>query len=178
MIIILGLILLVGAVVVAVAGVFANGGQDHAVTHFAVFGYHLTGSTGTLFLYGIVLGAVGLAGLSILLAGARRNARRGREARRRLQQSRRETAAVSKDRDDLIDQRDTARGYTASTLDDGTPGGGQVSSGRGRRHLLGHRHAPRQPAAGEASSPGGPPAAASPDASAPADDSGPADDKR
>jgi hypothetical protein len=178
MIIIVGLILLVAAVVAAVAGVLANGGHDHAVTHFAVFGYHVTGSTGTLFLYGIVVGAVGLAGLSILLAGARRTARRGREARRGLQQSRRETAAVSKDRDDLIGQRDTARDYTASTLGDGTPGGGQASPGRGRRRLFGHRHASRQPAAGEASSPGGPPAAASPGASAPADDSGPADDKR
>ena len=142
MIVILGLILLVAAVVVGVAGVLANGGHDHAVTHFAVFGYHVTGSTGTLFLYGIVVGAVGLAGLSILLADARRTARRGREARRGLLQSRRETAAVSKDRDDLIDQRDTARAYTASTLGDGTPGGGQVSPGRGRRHLFGHRHAP------------------------------------
>jgi len=177
MIIILGLILLVAAVVVAVAGVLSNGGHDHAITHFTVFGYHVTGSTGTLFLYGIVVGVVGLAGLSILLAGARRTSRRGREARRGLQQSRRETAAVSKDRDDLIGQRDTARAYTASTLSDGTPGG-QASPGRGGRHLFGPRHAPRQPAAGEANPPGGPPAAASPDAPAPANDKRPADDKK
>ena len=123
MIIILGLILLVAAVVVAVAGVLANGGHAHAVTHFAVFGYHVTGSTGTLFLYGIVVGAVGLAGLSMLLAGARRTARRGRDARHGLAQSRRETAAVSKHRDDLLDQRETARGDTASTLTEGAPAG-------------------------------------------------------
>jgi hypothetical protein len=121
MIIIFGLILLVVAVVVAVAGVLANGGHAHAVTHFAVFGYHVTGSTGTLFLYGIVVGAVGLAGLSMLLAGARRTARRGRDARHGLAQSRRETAAVTKHRDDLIDERETARGYTASTLAEGAP---------------------------------------------------------
>ena len=48
--------------------VLANGGHAHAVTHFAVFGYHVTGSTGTLFLYGIVVGALALAGLSVLLA--------------------------------------------------------------------------------------------------------------
>jgi hypothetical protein len=78
-----------------------------------VFGYHVTGSTGTLFLAGIVVGAVALAGLSLLLAGARRTSRRGRAARRGLRQSRRETAAVSQDRDDLIGQRDTARAYTA-----------------------------------------------------------------
>jgi hypothetical protein len=89
-----------------------------------VFGYHVTGSTGTLFLYGIVVGALALAGLSLLLAGARRTSRRGRDARRGLARSRRETAAVSADRDDLRGQRDTARAYTASTLgdagDDGT----------------------------------------------------------
>ena len=112
MIIILGLVILVAAVIAAVAGVLANGGHIHAVTHFAVFGYHVTGSTGTLFLYGIVTGALALAGLSLLLAGVRRTSRRGREARRGLAQSRLETAAVSKDLDDLRDQRDTARGYT------------------------------------------------------------------
>jgi hypothetical protein len=118
MIVILGLVILVAAVIVGVAGVLANGGHAHAVTHFAVFGYHVTGSTGTLFLYGIVVGALALAGLSLLLAGARRTSRRGRDARRGLARSRRETAAVSADRDDLRDQRDTARAYTASTLGD------------------------------------------------------------
>ncbi len=118
MIVIFGLVILVAAVVVGVAGVLANGGHAHAVTHFAVFGYHVTGSTGTLFLYGIVVGALALGGLSLLLAGARRTSRRGRDARRGLAQSRRETAAVSQDRDDLRDQRDTARAYTASTLGD------------------------------------------------------------
>ena len=102
------------------AGVLSNGGSGHALTHpFAVFGYHVTGSTGTLFLYGIVVGALALFGLSVLLAGARRTSRRGREARRGLTRSRRETAAVSQDRDDLLGQRETARAYTASTLGSG-----------------------------------------------------------
>jgi hypothetical protein len=130
MIVILGLVILVAAVVVGVAGVLANGGHAHAVTHFAVFGYHVTGSTGTLFLSGIVVGALALAGLSLLLAGARRTSRRGRDARRGLAQSRRETAAVSQDRDDLRDQRDTARAYTASKLgDDGTSSNGTAPNG-------------------------------------------------
>jgi hypothetical protein len=130
MIVILGLVILIAALIAGVAGVLANGGHAHAVTHFAVFGYHVTGSTGTLFLYGIVVGALALAGLSVLLAGARRTSRRGRDARRGLAQSRRETAAVSADRDELRGHRDTARAYTVddeqrnftdSTLgDDGT----------------------------------------------------------
>ena len=63
-----------------------------------------------------MVGVLGLLGLSLLLTGARRTSRRGREARRGLRQSRRETAAVSHDRDDLLDQRETARAYTASTM--------------------------------------------------------------
>ena len=124
MIVILGLIILLAAVIVGVAGVLGNGGGAHTLTDdgFAVFGYHVTGSTGTLFLYGIVVGAAALLGLSLLLAGARRTSRRGRDARRGLRQSRRETAAVSQDRDDLIGQRDTARASTASTPGSGTTG--------------------------------------------------------
>ena len=58
-------------------------------------------------------------GVSLLRAGARRTSCRGCDARRGLSQSRRETAAVSQDRDDLIGPRDTARGYAARA-----PGGG------------------------------------------------------
>ena len=152
MIIILGLVILVAAVIAGVAGVLANSGSPHALTHgFAVFGYHVTGSTGTLFLYGIVVGAAGLLGLTLLLAGARRTSRRGSAARRGLKQSRRETAAATQARDDLIDQRDTARAYTASSLGTGTPGDGPQPDPSGSRwsrlHLPGRRPALTQAAA-------------------------------
>jgi hypothetical protein len=121
MIIILGLVILLAAVIVGLAGVFTNSGSTHGLTHgFAVFGYHVTGSTGTLFLYGIVLGAIGVLGLGLLLAGARRTSRRGRVARRGLKESRRETASASQARDALIDERDTARAHAASQSGDGT----------------------------------------------------------
>ena len=154
MIIVIGLVILIAAVVAGVAGVLSNSGSGHPLTHpFAVFGYHVTGSTGTLFLYGIVVGALGLLGLSLLLAGARRTSRRGREARRGLMQSRRETAAASQDRDDLLGQRETARAYTASTLGSGPAGGGRDAGGdasggqRSKWHLFGHRSASPQAAA-------------------------------
>lgn len=122
MIIILGLVILVAAVIAGVGGVLANSGSGHALGHgFALFGYHVTGSTGTLFLYGIVVGAAGLLGLSLLLAGARRTSRRGSAARRGLKQSRLETAAATRARDDLIDQRDTARAYNAGSGQTTTP---------------------------------------------------------
>jgi hypothetical protein len=110
MVIVVGLILLIAAVVVGVAGVLANAGSGHALTSgFAVFGYHVTGSTGTLFLYGIVVGAIALLGLTLLLAGARRTSRRGRAARRGLKQSRQETDAAIAQRDDLVRERETPR---------------------------------------------------------------------
>jgi hypothetical protein len=128
MIIILGLVILIAAVIAGVAGVLTNGGTAHALGHFSALGYHVTGSTGTLFLYGIVVGAIAMAGLSLLMASARRTSRRGHAARRGLKQSRRETAAAASARDDLIDQRDTARAYGASTLGDDTAAGGRQPS--------------------------------------------------
>lgn len=132
MIVILGLILLVAATIVGLAGVLGNAGSGHALTSgFSVFGYDVTGSTGTLFLHGIVVGAIGMLGLSMLLGGARRTARRGRAARTELKQSRRETAIVSRDRDDLLHQRETDHAdqeadarYTAAPDADGRPGPG------------------------------------------------------
>jgi hypothetical protein len=146
--IIIGLVILVAAVVAGVVGVLSNSGSGHPLTHhFAVFGYHVTGSTGTLFLYGIVVGALGLLGLSLLLAGARRTSRRGREARRGLTRSRRETAAVTQDRDDLLDQRETARAYTASTLGNDPAASGRGAAADDGRHSKWHLFQPRSVAA-------------------------------
>jgi hypothetical protein len=177
MIIILGLVILVAAVVVGVAGVLSNGGT-HGLAHgFSVLGYHVTGS-GTVFLYGIAVGAVALSGLWLLLAGVRHTSRRGRAARRGLRQSQRETAesrqetvAVSKDRDDLIGQRDTARAYTASTLANPASGthpdlspdnGRQPSPEESRRskpRLFGRRPVAPHAAAADPEPPAGQPAA-------------------
>jgi hypothetical protein len=133
MIIILGLIILVAAAVVGVAGVLGNSGSSHALSHFSVLGYHVTGSAGTLFFSGIVVGAAALLGLSLLLAGARRTSRRGRAARSGLRQSRRETAAATQERDTLIEQRDTARAADASQLSNGTASQGPpLSEGNDR----------------------------------------------
>jgi hypothetical protein len=160
MIIIIGLIILIAAVIAGVAGILSNSGGGHSLTHhFAVFGYHVTGSTGTLFLYGIVVGALGLFGLSLLLAGARRTSRRGREARRGLSRSRRETATVSQDRDDLLDQRETARaasndpaGRDQAGRDQGGRDQGEdaVDGRRGKWRLFTYRSAAARAAASPA----------------------------
>ncbi len=106
MVVIVGLIVLVIAVIVALVGVLSNAGPAHPLTeNFSVFGYHVTGSTGTLFLFGIVVGAVALLGLSVLLAGAQRTAYRGRDARRQLARSERDVALVNRDRDTLLEHQ-------------------------------------------------------------------------
>jgi uncharacterized membrane protein YciS (DUF1049 family) len=134
-ILILGFVILIAAVIVGVTGVLANSGTGHEFTHgFAVFGYHVTGSTGTLFLYGLVVGAIAMLGLSLLLGGARRTSVRGRTARRGLAQSKRETAAVSQERDTLIGQRQSAQGDSAQNTAT-APG---QDAGHRRRHLFGH----------------------------------------
>ena len=149
------------------AGVLDNG-NTHGLAHgFSVLGYHVTGS-GTVFLYGIAVGAVALFGLWLLLAGMRHTSRRGRAARRGLRQSQRETAqsrqetaAVSQERDDLIGQRDTARAYTASQPGSGArppdvPPRPPVDRWS-RLRRLSHRLAPA-PAAGQPDAPASRPA--------------------
>jgi hypothetical protein len=94
MLVIVGLLVLLVAVIVAIVGVLSNAGAAHSLTeNFSLFGYHVTGSTATLFLFGIVVGAVALLGLSVLLAGARRTAGRGRGARHEV------ARVLSRDRD-------------------------------------------------------------------------------
>jgi hypothetical protein len=100
MIVIVGLVVLLVAVIVGFTGVLTNAGPTHPLTeNFSVLGYHVTGSTGTLFLFGIVIGAVATLGLSVLLAGVRRSAGRGRDARHERKNSQRETELLNRDRE-------------------------------------------------------------------------------
>jgi hypothetical protein len=137
MIVIVGLVVLLAAVIVGFIGVLANAGPAHPLTeNFAVLGYHVTGSTGTLFLFGIVIGAVAMLGLSVLLAGARRTAGRGRNARRELKSSQRETALLNHDRDRLLENQ---RPVSAA------PGSTMAATPRRRSPLLGRFSRYRQP---------------------------------
>ncbi len=141
MFLILGLILLIAAIVVGLAGVFGNTGAGHELGvggDFSVFGYHATGSTGSLFLTGIIVGAVALLGLTMVMMGVRRSARRSAQARRERDTSRREAAAVDRERDPYAEARtpvaDTPRDETGAPVSDAP---------RGRGHWFGHRSAHR-----------------------------------
>ena len=106
MIVIVGLVVLLAAVIVGFTGVLTNAGPAHPLPeNFSLFGYHVTGSTGTLFLFGIVVGAVAMLGLCVLLAGARRTAGRGRDARHELKRSQRETAFLNQERDQRLEHQ-------------------------------------------------------------------------
>ena len=117
MLVIVGLIVLLVAAILAIVGVLSNTGAAHPLTDFSVFGYHLTGSTGTLFLFGIMVGAVASLGLCLLLAGARRTASRAADARRRAARRQRETAFINRDGDTRLahqERADSATGPPAS----------------------------------------------------------------
>jgi hypothetical protein len=118
MIVIVGLVVLLAAVIVGFTGVLTNSGPDHSLPdHFNALGYHVTGSTGTLFLFGMMVGAIAMLGLSVLLAGTRHTAARGRDARHKLERSRRETAFLNQERDQrLAHDQDDAEADTTGPI--------------------------------------------------------------
>jgi hypothetical protein len=146
MLVIVGLIVLLVAAVFAIVGVLSNAGAAHPLTeNFSVFGYHVTGSTGSLFLFGIVVGAVALLGLSVLLAGARRSAGRKRGARREVNRFQREMAFVNRGRDTRLEHQqraDTGAPATVNSDEGATP---RPTTPRRRSPLLGRWSRVRQP---------------------------------
>jgi hypothetical protein len=114
LIIIIGLIILVATLVVGWQVHSATGAAHTRSPISSVFGYHVSGSAGT-FLPGIVVWAARLLGLSLLRTATapRLPAWQVREAR--AQAVARETHRPARERDDPIDQRDTAGADTAST---------------------------------------------------------------
>ncbi|HEU5355885.1 MAG TPA: hypothetical protein VFU65_15540 [Actinocrinis sp.] len=77
---VVGLLLLAAAVAVGAAGVAANTGTEHQLSNgFTLFGYHLHGSAGRLYLAGMVIGAVAMLGFMMVADGLRRDAALRRE---------------------------------------------------------------------------------------------------
>ena len=134
MLVIVGLIILLVAAIISIVGVLSNTGAAHPLTeNFSVFGYHVTGSTGSLFFFGIVVGAVALLGLSVLLAGARRTAVRGRDARLEHQQraDTRTAPTVNSDADATLRRRSPLLGRWARVRQPVTTGRSNGHHSRG-----------------------------------------------
>jgi uncharacterized membrane protein len=102
MIVIIGLIALIAAAAVVVAGVVTNSGSSHALgDNFGIFGQHLNNaSTGMLFLYGAVAGIIGMLGLTLLWGAFTRRLASG-GMRRELKSTKREAEILRQDRDRL-----------------------------------------------------------------------------
>ena len=136
--ILLGLLLLVVAVVIAVVGVLSNIGSSHLLTRsFEILGYHITGSTGRLLLIGVILGAAGMLGLNLLLAGMGRGIKRRVSTRRQLKADHKEQQRLAAERDQLSrqleDERREKLAAGASLQDGRTPG--EDTSGVGAREV-------------------------------------------
>jgi hypothetical protein len=98
----LGLLLLVIAAVVGLVGIFTNLGSSHQLGRTVdLLGYHLHGSTGKLLLAGVIIGAVGMLGLNMLLAGVGRGFKRSISQRKERRSEQRQTKSVVQDRDHL-----------------------------------------------------------------------------
>lgn len=105
--VIAGLVVLLFAVALGATGVLANTGSTHALDQgFTVLGLQLAGlTTGQLFLYGIVVGVVGMVGLGLLLGPINRRLA-SRRSRRALKGSKQESELLRTDRDRLTQQLD------------------------------------------------------------------------
>ena len=115
MLVLVGILIFLAAAAVGVGGVVSNAGSRHLLTDdFTVFCYHVTGSTGTVFLYGILVGAVAWAGLSLILAGATRAVSRARAARGELKRVQQAADVINRDRERLLERQHELRNTDAT----------------------------------------------------------------
>ena len=99
--VVLGLLMLVLAVLVTLGIALFNNGP----TEFEAFGITLTNvSVGGLFLAGVVTGAVGALGLSLLLAGLARKRAKRVKVKREVSSARSEASALAEENARLHDQ--------------------------------------------------------------------------
>lgn len=100
--IVAGLLVLLAAGAMGIARITAyNGTSRSSPFRFDVPGYHLQGPGSRLFLFGLLVGAVAMLGLSTMVAGLGRGFRR-RPASRQLPTGRQRTTALRKQNDQLI----------------------------------------------------------------------------
>lgn len=101
MVVIIGLIALFVAAAMLAIGVLTNSGSSHTIGNFGIVGLHINnGSTGMLFLYGAVVGVVGMLGL-ILLWGAFSRKLSSGGMRRELKNTKNEAEDLRHERDRL-----------------------------------------------------------------------------
>jgi hypothetical protein len=79
---VLGLLILAAAAAAGTVGFLDNRGSDHQLaTGFAAFGHTMHGSTGQLFVWGLVVGSAAMFGLMLFAIGVRGERRHRRAVR-------------------------------------------------------------------------------------------------
>ena len=117
--IVIGVLLLLGAGVVAISALTGNSGDAHQLPGgIAVLGYQLNMSEGRLFGYGLALGAAAMLGLFLLFLGSARMSRSRTRTRRALADARRTSAAPAPVA--ATERRRTWPGQPAVTADSST----------------------------------------------------------
>jgi hypothetical protein len=139
MIVVLGLLVLAVAATISIVAVASNGGGGHPLGgDFTVAGLHLSGlSTGQLFLYGVVVGTIGMLGLSMLL-GTFSQRMASRSSRRRLKGSQLEAEALRVDHERLSQQLDDERAGNRQAIADAADGDVTDDAGSAGSALPGH----------------------------------------
>jgi len=106
---IVGLMVLLVAGIVAIVGVLSNAGAAHPLTeNFSLFDFHVAGSIGVVFLFGITVGAVASLGLAMLVMAALRTANRAHDGRRTVAHFQREMAFINRDHDSRLEHQQRA----------------------------------------------------------------------
>lgn len=129
--VIVGLLMLLVAIGVGLSGVLANSGSEHLLGQdFSVLGLQLGGlTTGQLFLYGIIIGVLGMLGVSLML-GVFTTRMASRRSRRALKGSQKESQALRTDRDRLTQQLDDEHTEQARAESSDAPGPPGSPAGR------------------------------------------------
>jgi len=102
------LLLAVAGLVATIAGL-ANSGSDHLAGTFTLLGYDMNESSGRIFLYGTILGAIGMLGLNMLLAGIGRGLKSRVHSRQERKTEKKQASQMTQERDQLAHELQTER---------------------------------------------------------------------
>lgn len=97
----IGFLIVVAAIVVTSVTGLANSGSDHIVNDFTIMGWTVEGSSGRIFIYGVIVGAMGALGLALMFNAVGRALGARRANRKALKEERSRAQEAQEERDRL-----------------------------------------------------------------------------